>query len=533
MSSAISGYISQIQNAVYGEQVRGAIVSALEACYSDVENPNLQSAAFQTAIEAAYQGGILDIIEVTQVSQMTNENIVYRYMGTQTGYTANTLYYHNGTAWVPIGSGLRTASTAATMTDHDAIYKYTGSESGYITNGLYYWNGTEFAPIYPGTDSTLTSETLPANAKAVGDKVEFLQKLAGKYAPLPAEWVRGTLQNGVIYSGNNGVVSNNILYTAFPIEMEPTEYIKFGIHYLTKDGTFISDTGWININQYIIPANSYFRVIIRDFREVQIATDEVEKYAARLRCKSGWYTFINSMKYPVLNMFKEAAYISANAAAAFNTLVESLFDAGSLPSGYTEHDYLESNTANSNTLIDIGFPDSTINIKGLRFEVDFQLSNSATSESCPFSLLGTANTDRQLGVYLDPTKTTKMAIHYAGYDSGYNISIDSVFNRHKVAFEDGKVYVDDQLALVSSGSLDTTYTPLLMFCRSQIASNLYSTSKPFLGKIFGFNISIAGAYFVNLVPAEDSDENPGFYDYARGKFFKPYNSTYFSVGDSE
>lgn len=101
--SAISGYISTIQNAVYGEQVRGAIVNALQACYSDVENPDLQSAAFLEAIEEAYDSGILDITEVTQVSAMTNENIIYRYMGTEAGYTANTLYFHNGSAWVPVG----------------------------------------------------------------------------------------------------------------------------------------------------------------------------------------------------------------------------------------------------------------------------------------------------------------------------------------------------------------------------------------------------------------------------------------------
>lgn len=147
MASAISGYISQIQNAVYGEQVRTAIVNALEACYSDVENPDLQSAAFYEAILQAYNQGILDIIEVTQVSQMTNENIIYRYMGTETGYTANTLYYYNGTAWVPIGSGVRTASTAAQMTDTSAIYKYTGSESGYTNGALYYYDGTAWVAI--------------------------------------------------------------------------------------------------------------------------------------------------------------------------------------------------------------------------------------------------------------------------------------------------------------------------------------------------------------------------------------------------
>lgn len=171
--SAISGYINTIRTAVYGEQVRGAIVSALEACYSDVENPDLQSAAFYTAILQAYSQGVLDIVEVTRVNQMTNENIIYRYMGTETGYTAETLYYHNGTAWVPIGSGVRKAATVALMTDQDAIYKYTGSEAGYTTNALYYHNGTAWVPVAPTVtvDATLSQSGKPADAAAVGTRL--------------------------------------------------------------------------------------------------------------------------------------------------------------------------------------------------------------------------------------------------------------------------------------------------------------------------------------------------------------------------
>ena len=192
--SAISGFINSIKTAVYGEQVRTAIVNALEACYSDVENPNLQSAAFQTAIEAAYQNGILDIITVTSFNDMTNQNIIYRYngtaagkqkglyyysalssswvligseiqkvslasqmtdtndiykyIGTETGMVQNSLYCYNGTNWVPIGSGVLTASTAALMTNTGAIYKYTGTETGYIQNALYYHDGTSWQPIY-------------------------------------------------------------------------------------------------------------------------------------------------------------------------------------------------------------------------------------------------------------------------------------------------------------------------------------------------------------------------------------------------
>lgn len=191
--SAISGYINQIQNAVYGEQVRSSIVNALLACYSDVNSPSLQTAAFSAALNEAYAGGILDIQTVTSFNDMTNDKIIYRYngtaagkqkglyyysalsnswvligseiqkvsllsqmtdvndiykyIGTESGMVQNSLYCHNGTAWVPIGSGVLNASTASQMTNTDAIYKYTGSESGYSTGSLYYYNGTAWTAI--------------------------------------------------------------------------------------------------------------------------------------------------------------------------------------------------------------------------------------------------------------------------------------------------------------------------------------------------------------------------------------------------
>lgn len=180
--SAISGYLTSILNAVYGEQVRSAIVNAITQCYDDVTNPNLNTEAFSTAIEAAYADGFLDIQEKSTIAGMTNEKIIYRYTGSETGYITNALYFYNGTEWAPIGSALQAVNSSSAMTNPNVIYLYDGK--------LYYHNGTSFvlvdAPVE--TDKTLTTRNVPADAKAVGQALDDLQpdvQLA--YSNRPAE----------------------------------------------------------------------------------------------------------------------------------------------------------------------------------------------------------------------------------------------------------------------------------------------------------------------------------------------------------
>lgn len=220
MASAISGFINSIRTAVYGEQVRSAIIGALEACYSDVESPSLNQAAFTAAINEAYAGGILDIQTVTNFNDMTNDKIIYRYngtaagkqkglyyfsalsnswvligseiqkvsllsqmtdtndiykyIGTETGMMQNSLYCHNGTTWTPIGSGILTASTVAQMTNTAAIYKYTGNESGYKNNALYYYSGSEWVLVGSSEPFTKTIDGLVPHPTTRGTKKHFL-----------------------------------------------------------------------------------------------------------------------------------------------------------------------------------------------------------------------------------------------------------------------------------------------------------------------------------------------------------------------
>jgi hypothetical protein len=73
-----------------------------------------------------------------------------------------------------------TATTAAEMDNEDAIYVYTGSETGYNQGHLYYWDGTAFVDggEYNGAraeiDPTLSHTGKAADAKKTGDAIDSL-----------------------------------------------------------------------------------------------------------------------------------------------------------------------------------------------------------------------------------------------------------------------------------------------------------------------------------------------------------------------
>jgi hypothetical protein len=73
------------------------------------------------------------------------------------------------------------ASTVSQMTDHDKIYVYVGSETGYTSGNWYYWNGSAWTSggVYNSTafetDKTLTLSNKAADAKVTGDEIADLK----------------------------------------------------------------------------------------------------------------------------------------------------------------------------------------------------------------------------------------------------------------------------------------------------------------------------------------------------------------------
>lgn len=80
-----------------------------------------------------------------------------------------------------VGSPL-VASTVAEMTDEDKVYVYTGSETGYQNGNWYYYNGTTWTSggVYNSvafeTDDTLSIQGKAADAKKTGDELLNLKE---------------------------------------------------------------------------------------------------------------------------------------------------------------------------------------------------------------------------------------------------------------------------------------------------------------------------------------------------------------------
>lgn len=120
-----------------------------------------------------------------------------------------------------IGSPL-VASLVAEMTDQERVYVYTGSETGYTSGNWYYWNGSAWTSggvynaVAVSTDTTLTVSGQAADAKKVGDELGDVRSELSDTEKIienlyyPANDVSFWEQGGITTGGNKQAVSNRI-----------------------------------------------------------------------------------------------------------------------------------------------------------------------------------------------------------------------------------------------------------------------------------------------------------------------------------
>lgn len=127
-----------------------ASADAAEAAKTEAQTAaNTASSAASEAVLAMQRivGG--SPIPVTLASEMTDNTLVYLYMGSEEGYTNGNWYYYDGSAWVSGGEyGYADPSTLSAITDAIGSTTETVNNIGsYLTGN--YWNST-------GTTASLT-----------------------------------------------------------------------------------------------------------------------------------------------------------------------------------------------------------------------------------------------------------------------------------------------------------------------------------------------------------------------------------------
>ena len=196
------------------------------------------------------------------------------------------------------------ANTVAEMTMQNRVYVYTGSETGYTAGHWYYWNGSAWTDggVYNAavvqTDATLTQAGVPADAKATGDAIALKPNvdptltISGAAADAQVTGDKFTAIEDIEYSDNltdpskvygavinndtGAITANNYYCCSDKIPCTPGEtlYIfhknAYGLNSLRKtvndkiafyraDGTFIS-IGY-NADSYTVPANASYCVL--------------------------------------------------------------------------------------------------------------------------------------------------------------------------------------------------------------------------------------------------------------------------------
>ena len=147
-------------------------------------------------------------------------------------------------AWVLIGSEIQSVSLANQMTNTSAIYKYVGTESGYKQNELYYHDGTAWRLVSP-VDEELT--------ETVQNLTERVNDLAGVFA---------TTSTGYYGSGGTIIENSGFCHTPKisasrflpPIDINGNSLVS-AIHSVVvfNNGVGSSQISWANTESYDQP----------------------------------------------------------------------------------------------------------------------------------------------------------------------------------------------------------------------------------------------------------------------------------------
>ena len=179
------------------------------------------------------------------------------------------------------------ANTVAEMTLQNRVYVYMGSEVGYTAGDWYYWDGNAWTDggvynaIAVQTDATLTQAGVPADAKATGEILNNTVN-GGVF-----EWELGTLTpgTGAEQTGTTRIRSKYIAVTPGTKITLVAPTSRLLVYCFDSSKGYVSDSPWLGTNKFTVTNTSvrYVRILIRkDTSNSTISSAEIETLAQGL-----------------------------------------------------------------------------------------------------------------------------------------------------------------------------------------------------------------------------------------------------------
>ena len=193
-----------------------------------------------------------------------------------------------------------------------------------------------------------------------------------------------------------------------------------------------------------------------------------------------------------------------------------------LPSGYTELEYIESS---GTQYIDLG--DDVYFQTGSIIEVDYQITANNTQSAGWQAIYGNGRVVNWPGYICSYALTLKGNKQSSYYYNGYNdVSDSSVdLNRHTIRQESERFYRDGNLVYTRPTSTFTNKSHIWLFSR------LGSTDLNMVGKIYGAKVWSDGTELsFNGVPVQNINGETGLYDTVSGRFFGNSGTGTFTAG---
>ena len=211
----------------------------------------------------------------------------------------------------------------------------------------------------------------------------------------------------------------------------------------------------------------------------------------------------------------------------------------SLPSGYTQREYIQGNATSSSDNSNAGyvitdiFPDPSQDT----IDAKFTIGTGAWAKQM-WCARGNGAAASTLSLLYYSSNAQKFRFDYYNaynvnsgktYDPGEDVSIHVVGNVCSLTKENG---TSESLQYSSQPSFTSTGGPLMLFALGNYANGSYTPSANYNNsKLHSFTITRSGTVIHDLVPAvRDFDSQPGLYDNVSGGKFYPGTGS-FTMGD--